>query len=151
TEIQHILFDTLFLTDRTALMFIPLSVLFIVFALNESETSKLISLFIKPMMFIVGIVSICYFIYVSNFIGVHDFFYDSNTKNMVSVIYKIVPQNQRKTGNIILKEPWIYVPTTNFYLRTMHMDWVRPLDMFKKDDGAEPDYFYEINVDANDR
>jgi len=151
TEIQHLFLGTLFLTDRTALMFFPLSSLFIILAVSEITESTRMSRFVKPILFIVSFLKVIHFLYVLNFNGVHDFYYDSSTKKMIKDLDKSVPQNLRKPNAIILKEPWIFVPTTNFYLRTRNMNWVRPLEMFKKDDGTEPDYFYEVNVDANDR
>ena len=149
-ELQHIILGTLYLTDRTALMFIPLYFLFVVFVLDELSSIRLTSFFVKTITIASCVLTTVFFLYVLNITGVREFFYDSSTEKMLTDLGKNVPEALRKPDAIKLEEPWIYVPTTNFYIKTKNLYWVRQINIYKKDE-IPIDYYYMKNVDDNDR
>jgi hypothetical protein len=142
--IQHLLLDTDYLVGRFALFLMPLFVINVGLLINYAVEYNLRNVFL-------GIVSVCAVLSTVNFFYKFDFYscaewgYDSNTKNAIAELKKNYENDSISSQNVNLEVNWLFEPTVNFYRKTLHLDWLQPLNRDSLSNVG--DYYYVFNAD----
>jgi hypothetical protein len=113
---QHLIFDTHFVVERTALFYFPILILIILDALSKSENLK-----IKPLKYILSILFILHFINSMNITHTYSWRYDSGTKQVLSDL-KVITKDQQ----ILLGVDHFRTSSMNFYKNKLRYNdlWV---------------------------
>jgi hypothetical protein len=151
TIVQHYLLGTLFLTDRTALLFVPLFALYFISFLDlisEKKYPGLVSFALASgsSLFMGGV-----FLNALNLHSVRDFKYDSNTKAMLEALAKDIPDPAKKERSIYLGAIWVHIPSIMYYQQTHNLYWMKPLYRFINENPSQFDYYYVKGIDDYDR
>lgn len=145
TILQHWVFGSKYLIERTAIFFIPLFLVQLVYFLQI--------VYSKPpkvgwvIMLVLTCGSLINFVIRFNISYARDWRYDQF--NLV-VIEKIMAQREDKNSSLTIRPYWIFVPSMKYYAATYYNKLQVPVDL---NDGEPPtadtsfDYYY---VDQND-
>lgn len=144
--IQHLLLDTDYLVGRFALFLLPLFVINVGLLINYAVEYNLRNVFL-------GIVSVCAVLSTINFFYKFDFYscaewgYDSNTKNAIAELKKNHENDSTSSKNVKLEVNWLFEPTVNFYRKTLHLDWLQPVN--RDSLSTIGNYYYIFNSDLD--
>ncbi len=135
---QHYLLGSEYLINRTALLFIPI-VAVAVFLFIVLWTDRKLSL---PKAIVTGIIALFCTVHSIRAVQLKytsEWFYDHNTKEVVSYLDSIVPEGQTVKFGV----HWVFYPTIDFYINTRHQNFAEPLVYSKeiRTDGFF-DYYY---------
>lgn len=142
--VQHLLLDTDYLVGRFALFLLPLFVVNVGFLVNYALEYNLRNVFL-------GLVSVGAVLSTINFFNKFDFYscaewgYDSNTKNAIAELKKNHENDSASSQNVKLEVNWLFEPTANFYRKTLHLDWLQPVNRDSLSNVG--DYYYVFNAD----
>ena len=146
TLIQHYFFNTDYLIGRFSLFLYPLFVLNVAFLLEYLFKGS--NLFLKigmSIVYLLALLSAVKFYSNINLYSCGEWSYDKETKNVMKqliVDYKSSNSNQDK---IKLGVNTLFKPTANFYIETLHINWLLPTE---KDSATNNDnYYYIFNSD----
>jgi hypothetical protein len=135
TVVEHIVFGTPFLMDRSALYLLILFCLLSVFLLNElSKTRRGISLITVFFGILIGI----HFLISANVNYSLEWKYDADTKKMLSELDRL---NAVKGKTISLGIPVIVDPCIRFYKETKGYGWINEM-WWNPNSGNDPDYLF---------
>jgi hypothetical protein len=135
---QHYLLGSEYLTNRTALLYIPLSAVALFTLLARLDSG----VFSWWKIITLALVISCCLTHAGRsfqFERSYEWYYDSETKRMVASLSEILTPEQR----IKLGVHWIFNPTTNYYLQHAPYDFAEKLtwDRDLRTDGYY-DYYY---------
>jgi len=125
--VQHYLLGVNYLVGRTALMFVPLTALcfylfFEMFLQNKKEVWK------TAFPVLVTVLIAAHSLRAYQFTHSTEWWYDSHTKAMLLYLKEKLPEGKK----INLGEHWIFQPTSDFYLKSVPLDFCGPLVYEKK-------------------
>lgn len=118
--LEHIVFNSKYPTGRTALNFIPVFGLFVLFLLESLDRSSEIKKIIIPsltFLFIVLPLSLNLFSNV-NLKHFDDWSYDSKTKEIMNLIEKF---SRNSNHNLTISNPWLLEPAINYYITSKNL------------------------------
>lgn len=137
TIVQHKLFGTLFLIDRTALFLVVLFNLLFVFFINElTKTNNKISI----VSYLAAAVITFHFVSAFNLHYVLEWKPDSDIKEMIVDLdkIKVIPKEK---NNIKIGTPLEFVQSLNFYRAKNNLKWINTAETSNKIDFRN-DYFF---------
>lgn len=141
--LQHYLFNTLYLTERTALyLLILFSFLFVFLAKDFIESNRKI-FFIMP--FVAGIV-LLHFINCFNLYYVLEWKWDADIKTMIKDIEASRKINSEPKFNLTMGVPLEFEQPVNFYRVTNNLSW---LNVATRENTFHPlhDYYFVMEAD----
>lgn len=115
---QNILFDTLYLIDRTALLFYPLIILTLVFSIDE----------LKRIIFSRVTISICTIVFVFNFLSNANFYktatwyFDAHTYQILNDLNK---EAESRNKTIHLDFSWPFQSALNYYVKNKDFSFIK--------------------------
>ncbi len=141
TVLQHELFGTLYLWNRTALLFVPLCALSVAYLWVDvwSNSDKWTMIF--PI--IIGLFCAVHLGKSSNLTYTREWVYDASTKDMLLYMQNKTPQSQP----VKLGVYWLYQPTTAYYFQTLGLDF-SPTPI--REDGLRQDTFFDYYYVQNE-
>ncbi|MFL5764801.1 MAG: ArnT family glycosyltransferase [Bacteroidia bacterium] len=124
TIIQHYLFGTLYLQDRTALYLVILFCLLLIFFADRVSSGKKIVLFLYCAF---GGFSIFHFAHAANLHYVLEWKWDADIREMITDLEKIksIPPGKQ---NISIGIPLEMDQGINYYKAKDHLDWLNPVE-----------------------
>lgn len=151
TQIQHEVFDNKFLIERTALLFVPLFMIAVVYALDAlNEGGKYLAYTSKGFAIMLSILLILNFILNFNLSYTQTWKDDAETQKLITDLSKI---HKEENKNIILSLDWIRLPSVEFYKKIYNYDWLKSdrNGLNKETDKvADSVYYYFYNPDIID-
>ncbi len=141
--IQHYILGSLFPVDRTALVFLPLFALLLVFFLEDVIQTCRIN-FITLISYAFSMAVIGLFIYnfwrAANLKYTLTWRYDAGTKQMMKVVAEKIPANSQDT--IVIASDWLFEPAINYYRVAYGYNLVAPAN---RDGLSRPaDFYYSL-------
>lgn len=115
---EHLIWGSLFPLDRTALSYMPLVALVIVFPLDKLKqgVSKVVSLVITMLMVI-------HFSKTANLTHTLIWRYDADTK---AAMLELEKRFAGSAGTVRIGNTWLLEPSINYYRVVRHLDWLSP-------------------------
>ncbi len=125
SQIQHLIFKTPFVTDRTALYFIPFVMLLLVLICKTlfSTIKENYKLYLQATCLTLMFCLCINFLLSANFSYTYVWTYDSDTKNIVEdigLIHQATPQTSLRVWN-----NWKLEPSINFLKHTQNIAWLQ--------------------------
>jgi hypothetical protein len=122
--IEHLAFGALFPMDRTALYYIPLFAMVIVFSANEMcAGGKLRGVVVRGVSFVVVVLMLVHFSRAANLTHTFLWHYDADTK---AAMRDLATGLSGSDGPIRIGNDWVLEPTINYYRVSHHLDWLAP-------------------------
>ncbi len=148
STLQHYIFDKPYLIDRTALFFIPVSLLLVISVLNELEANNTNGILIKVKYFL-AILAVVLFVKSFNFHSLVDFKEHADTRQMLTDLTRLKEADE---NDIILGKSVYMNATINYYIFKMDLDWIRDTELtFCSDEGERPYYYlFKNDIDCVD-
>jgi hypothetical protein len=150
TIVQHYLFDTLYLIERTALFLVVLFNLMFVFFINEiTKEIKAAAVFVN----VASILAIVHFIFAFNLNYVLEWRSESDVKQMLCDLEK-VKETPKEKNNIDICIPLDFDQPINYYRAVNNLTWVNTLERSTKINYLFdylyiiPSEFGKINMDS---
>ncbi len=124
TIVQHYVFGTLFLMDRTALFLVVLFNLVLVFFINELSKKNKRASFVS---YVAGIVAVFHFALSFNLHYVLEWKSNADVKQMLSDLdkIKIIPPEKK---NISICIPLSFDQSINYYRAINNLTWINPVE-----------------------
>ncbi|MBI5756477.1 MAG: glycosyltransferase family 39 protein [Nitrospirae bacterium] len=145
--LQHLLFNTLYVIERTAIFFIPMFFLYVL-ALWKNilphSDKKYIRAFMVLIFYIPSAALILHFINSANFRYYNNWKYDANTKKVIEQIAETTSKYNLPPDTIRLGVTWLFKPSMNFYIVKDNLTWIRK---FGKDNPSGAPHFYYFTSD----
>jgi hypothetical protein len=120
-ELQHYLFGSPYVIQRTALFFVPLFTLLIIQLLYVLASRALWGKYITMAL---ALLTLVHFAFSANLKYVYIWKFDADTKQAMSDLEKI---HEKETANIVLQPYWQQVSTADFYRYTKNCTWLQPV------------------------
>ncbi len=142
--LQNELFNTRFVSNRTATFIVPLMVLTIIGMADEFMPLKKFKI---PALIFVYAIAALFLINTlkhANFKSYLDWQYDVSTREMMNDLCEDVESMRDKQVKFGIV--WLYEPSINFYRVAWDLDWLEKVD--RKGYNGDFDYFYVNNVDS---
>ncbi|MGQ0829462.1 MAG: fascin domain-containing protein [Bacteroidota bacterium] len=147
--VEYYIFDTPYPSGRTALIFVPLFGVYLLFSVE-----KLLSYVKKHILF--HAISILIFLVISvpfsyhfikniNFNYVYEWPYDSNTKQAIQKIKEAYEKYSNKDRGIVISNSWVFEPSINHYKRIYSMDYMT--EATRDPVHASADFIYLLQSD----
>jgi hypothetical protein len=125
TVLQNILFGTPYLFQRTALFFIPLWILFLIFLADAlSRLRPWLNSAAAILLVILAILASYHFYHTANTAKTADWGNDADTKAMLADLTDIRQKNLPDFTKISLGIPFTRNPTLQYYLARTQPDWL---------------------------
>lgn len=123
---QHWLLDTPYLTDRTALFYVPLLALTLVFLIDRWAEAPAVGRAVRATMFCLVLLACLNFVVNRNFTHTAEWRYDAQNEE---VLRDLAQLRERQDGpdRVYLGVTWLLEPSLNFYRRTWSLSWLAPL------------------------
>jgi hypothetical protein len=145
TTVQHRLFGTMFLMERTAIFFIPLYVLLLVAVADILAGLRpvLLRYVVVAILCVSALGTFVHMVSLRDLKTCYTWAYDANTKDMMRDLVKDHAQRAGETGRnrVRLGVRWFFEPAANYYRLTWHLDWLAPVTR-RGFDGTYDYYFY---------
>jgi hypothetical protein len=115
---QHVIFDTLYLMDRTALFYIPLCVLFVIFACQAiAESSPIGRMLARTVVVTAAALAALHFVAAADTKRAIEWPTDESTRAMMADLREVTRQRPAGSRVLLGVEP-IYAPVAVYYART---------------------------------
>ncbi len=148
--IQFHLFGVLYPTGRTALYFLPLFVLSVVFFADDfsqrfQTTGRIIFV---PVLALASILACWHFLGTANLAKTYTWYHDANTKDMIHQLSREYSSQavMDKPRKIELGVDWVFEPAVNYYRQSRRLTWLAEVT---RDDICERpagyDYYYVLD------
>jgi hypothetical protein len=125
TVLQKIFFKDPYLMGRTALFFIPLFVLFLIFTLQYLGDVNRPARWISTLLLaIVTIISIYHFSQTANTALTVEWRAYADTKELLKDLERIKEKDYTHSPKITLGVDWIFLPALAYYTEQKNIDWL---------------------------
>lgn len=148
---EHHILGVNYPTDRSALFFLPLFSLCVIFA---TEYLMLMfqrhkALFAIPLLVVPAVVCSMNFFNSINFSKTYLWGYDANTKMMIEDLQKEYVNMNNRPASISLGINWLFEPTINYYRLSRRFEWLQPVT---REGYLSRDYafYYVLREDINE-
>jgi len=122
---QNILFQTPYLYERTAVFFIPLYMLFLVFLVQSLADSRpKMNIPAASLFILLTLLSAFHFSQTANTIWVQDWKFGADTKYMLEELKQLREKDSAPPEKIRLGMHWLFAPATNYYRMKDHLFWL---------------------------
>ena len=123
----HYFFKTNYLAGRFALFLFPLFVLNLGFLFEYFSKIKYRNIIFASSI-IMALLSILYFSKNVNLNMYSEWYYDSETKNVMKELVVFHKKNESKNDSVKVGITWMFEPAMNYYKYRWKLDWMQPLD-----------------------
>ena len=139
---EHVLFEALYPTQRTALYYTPILALLIYYLFQHLLTRYKImkTIYIPIVLFLILPLSLN-FIRGVNLTSTRCWDYDAKTKEVMAIVSKSAKQSDHKK---IINAHWLFKPTVNYYINTLELS-VQSTE--SRDVDSSSDFIYQYNND----
>ena len=140
--VQHVLFDTPYLINRTALFFIPLCVLFLTFAVQTIAEFRPGPVVARTVMAAAAVLAAAHFLGVANLTHAQEWMADASTKAMIADVCGAA-RGRSADMHVALGIQPLFAPAAVYYARTTpapHIDIGAP--------SAAADFYYGAAQDV---
>ncbi len=140
--LQHILFNTKYVIERTAIYFVPifLILILILWKCVRFIQNKFIRTLMDSLFYLLLFILLIHFINCANFTHFFSWKYDASTKDMMSCIIEINKGKSLEDNSIQMGVNWIFEPSINFYIIKNRLTWMKRVDRSGPD--GRFDYYY---------
>ncbi len=121
SQLQHFFLGTFFLTERTALFFIPLVILLLLFLLQRITQLHYRFFWFAPIFFFLFAV---HFFMNINFYFVQQWRENADVKSVIGFLEKKKREIPFERKNIYMGIEFIYEPCLNYYRAANHLEWL---------------------------
>jgi len=140
--LQHILFNTKYVIERTAIYFIPLFYLLVLILWRKADSIKLSPArnILNIFFYLIVSASLLNFVTSVNFGHFLSWKYDASTKKMMNYLTQINKGKNPQDGSVSLGIDWVFEPSINFYRKVNNLAWLKAVDRGGPDNKF--DYYY---------
>jgi hypothetical protein len=122
--VEHLAFGALFPMDRTALYYVPLVTMVIIFSANEMcAGGQLKRVVVRGASFVVVVLMLVHFSRAANLTHTFLWHYDADTK---AAMLDLAARLSGSDGPIRIGNDWVLEPTINYYRVRHRLDWLSP-------------------------
>ena len=130
----HLFFNVLYPEDRTAIYFIPLTLLTLIGLAGDSPRR------FRPVVYVLSITLLIIFVGQWNVRMFFVWYYDADTREIVQRIAA-----ERGANSVRISSSWPLEPSLNFYRETNHWTWIQPVTRVPLSPGY--DYYAIVEED----
>jgi len=122
---QNILFQTPYLYERTAVFFIPLYMLFLVFLIQSLADSRpKMNIPAASLFILLTLLGAFHFSQTASTLWVQDWKFGADTKYMLKELKQLREKDSAPPEKMRLGIHWLFAPATNYYRMKDHMFWL---------------------------
>jgi len=142
TIAQFEILGTRYLIERTAILFLPLFNLMLLFLLSGINRKLGDTYRVVPLLILIVITSLTafHFVNVANLSHTWTWDYDADTKKMIKDLIRL-RETGPYDGEVTIAAHWIFQPSISFYYLKYNMTWLY-LDQFGLEKDQKFDYYY---------
>lgn len=122
--LQHALFRTPFLIDRTALFILPVVLFMLIAVINELQSWQKTRIGSSAVLFVLSVLTIWHFTLMGNLNYCRDWSYDADVKHIMQYMNKVKPAEPGK--KITIGMSWLHMPAAVYYTQVWQQDWLSP-------------------------
>jgi hypothetical protein len=122
---QHVLLHTPYLAHRTALFFIPVTALFIIFTLSSLGPDKVLSILGSGLLIVFTALAAYHFSRVANMSITVDWRSDADNKAIIADLTRIRAENPSAYTNVKLGVEWVFYPSLEYESQRKKLSWLR--------------------------
>lgn len=142
--VQHHLLGTQYLQGRTALLYAPMYIVFLVFLIDRLSELKSLVITKHAILSFASIILIVNFFTNANTKSTLEWKYDQHSDEVLADIQNNLPNVQ--TEAISIGVSWVYEPALNFYRESDEAQWLKPINRDAVVD-KHPFYLLKPNLD----
>jgi len=122
---QNILFQTPYLYERTAVFFIPLFMLFLIFLIQSlADSHPKMKIPVASLLVVVTVLSLIHFSQTSSTLWVQDWKTGADTKGMLQEIRQLREKDSVPPDKLRLGIHWLFSPAISYYRMKENMSWL---------------------------
>jgi hypothetical protein len=149
SELQHLLFGTKFLIDRTALFVLPVFALLVSFACDALHAPAALRRVGAGTTAVLAATALAHTLLALNTTKTLEWAYDADVKRMLRDLDRIVHESGAPARVQRLGAEWLHQPAIDFYRERDGLDWLAPMTRRGIVRRREYDYyFYRLDDDT---
>jgi len=124
--VQGVFFKIPYLFGRTAMFYLPIYVLFLIFSFHYLyHLSRIMKVLAVSTLMILAIFNLAHFYQTANTTYAFEWKHDADTKSMLNDLKNIKEKDLAHLPRVALGIDWIYYPSIKYYLERKHLSWIK--------------------------
>jgi hypothetical protein len=122
---QNVLFQTPYLYERTAVFFIPLYMLFLIFLIQSLADSRpKMDILAASLFILLTLLGAFHFSQTASTLWVQDWKFGADTKYMLKELKQLRKKDSTPPEKVRLGIHWLFAPATNYYRMKNRLSWL---------------------------